>query len=236
MKKIAVFILSTIVFYSCKEEISKTSDDATTALSTAKNLSFKVNKIDSTNFPDGLKYEGIIKNAVRWKDKSGDNIVIATETGHYINPKFKHESEDSSDAELFAYHYIISGNKANQTWKVYDYISDCPVEIAAYFVKNTFNVTDLNKNGIAEVWLMYKTTCHGDVSPLQMKVIMYEGKEKYAMRGENKVLLETSEGKEKYIGGEYTFDANFQKGPKVFKEFALNLWNKNIMQKWGDDQ
>lgn len=88
---------------------------------------------------------------------------------------------------LFAYHYIISGNKANQTWKVYDYISDCPVEIAAYFVKNTFNVTDLNKNGIAEVLLMYKTTCHGDVSPLQMKVIMYEGKEKYAMSGENKV-------------------------------------------------
>lgn len=42
--------------------------------------------------------------------------------------------------------------------------------------------------------------------------------------------------KKKYIGGEYTFDANFQKGPKVFKEFALNLWNINIMQKWDDDQ
>ncbi|MEP6928357.1 MAG: hypothetical protein ABI850_00030 [Flavobacterium sp.] len=235
MKNIAIFLLSAVLLSACKQEKSKTSDDGTKVLSTTKNLSFKVNKIDTTNLPAALKYEGNIKNAVRWQDNAGDNIVITTETGHYINPKFKHENEDSSDAELFAYHYIISGDEVKQTWKVYDYISDCPVEIAAYFVKNTFNVTDLNKNGIAEIWLMYKTTCHGDVSPLQMKVIMYEGKEKYAMRGENKVLLETSEGKEKFIGGEFKFDANFEKAPKIFKEFALNLWNKNIMQKWGDD-
>jgi hypothetical protein len=199
----------------------------------SKNEALVVNKIDSTQFPKTIKYEGFIKNAVRWKDKLGDNIVITTETGIYTSKKFKHEAEDSSDAELFAYHYIISNNEVKQTWKVYDYISDCPVDIVASFVKNTFKVTDLDNNGIAEVWLMYKTVCHGDVSPSNMKIIMYEGNNKYAMRGENKVQVGSDENdKKSFIGGEFKMDENFKKAPKTFKDYAESLWNDNLMENW----
>ena len=82
---------------------------------------------------------------------------------------------------------IFQNNQVIQTWKVYDYIDDCPVDIVASFVKNTFKITDLDNNGVAEIWLMYKTVCHGDVSPSEMKIIMYQGNQKFAMRGENKV-------------------------------------------------
>jgi hypothetical protein len=59
----------------------------------------------------------------------------------------------------------------------------------ASFVKNTFKINDLDHNGIAEIWLMYKIVCHGDVSPCEMKIIIYEEKQKIAMRGENKVQI-----------------------------------------------
>jgi hypothetical protein len=75
---------------------------------------------------------------------------------------------------------------------------------------------------------MYKTACHGDVSPCDMKIIMYEGTNKYAMRGQNKVQLSEHE----FYGGDYTFDRAFKQSPKVFKEFAIDLWEKNIMQTW----
>jgi hypothetical protein len=236
MKNIAILLLLFITISSCKtdkkEEIKSSENPE---LTKTEDSDLVINKIDSTQFPSAVKYEGFIKNAVRYKDKSGDNIVITTETGTYKSQKFKHESEDSSDAELFAYHYIISNNEAKQTWKVYDFISDCPVEIVASFVKNTFKITDLNKNGIAEVWLMYKTVCHGDVSPLSMKIIMYEGNNKYAMRGENRVMISTDEhDKKSYLGGEFTLDENFKKAPKVFKDFAQNLWKQNIMETWGN--
>ncbi|WP_428231779.1 M949_RS01915 family surface polysaccharide biosynthesis protein [Flavobacterium sp.] len=233
-KNIALVSLLTITILACKQEKKdtiKTSEN--TGLTTAKNQPLIVNKIDSTQFPKSIKYEGFIKNAVRWKDNSGDNIVITTETGYHINKKFKHESDDSSDAELFGYHFIISGNEAKQTWRIYDYISDCPVDIVASFVKNTFKITDLDKNGTAEIWLMYKTVCHGDVSPCDMKIIMYEGNQKYAMRGENKVQVGVDDnGKKQSLGGEYKFDKNFKKAPKVFKKFAEDLWNKNIIENW----
>ncbi len=72
--------------------------------------------------------------------------------------------------------------------------------------------------------------CHGDVSPLDLKIIMYEGSQKYAMRGENKIAFGTSDdGRIRYIGGEYSFDVAFGNGPEVFRQQALKIWNRNVM-------
>lgn len=195
---------------------------------------FSVKPLELTKLPKGIKYEGKIKTAIRWIDSLGDNIAILTETGIYQSKKFKHEN-DGSDAELFTYHYLVKGDSAFQTWRVYDFISDCPVDIEAKFIKNSFQVTDLNHDGVGEIWIMYKTVCHGDVSPCDMKVIMYQGKQKFAMRGQNKVFEGTDDkGTKHYSGGDYKYDKAFADGPKEFLEFAKKLWDKNIMQTWGE--
>jgi hypothetical protein len=232
MKKlILILMLSSIVFIACKEETKQFKTDSENAKAIEpEDETLPITDIDSSQFPKALKYEGFIKNAVRWKDKSGDNIVVITETGSYRSKKFLHEYDQSGDAELFGYHFLIENNQAIQTWKVYDYIDDCPVDIVASFVKNSFKITDLDHNGIAEIWLMYKTVCHGDVSPCEMKIIMYEGKQKFAMRGESKVQIGIDDNGEKtFEGGNYKLDEAFEKGPKVFKDFALSLWNKKTI-------
>ena len=180
--------------------------------------------LDTTNLPTGIKFLGNIKTAVRWTDKLGDNIVITTETGETINKTAP--SDDFRDAALYAYHFIVGKDSTNLTWKVYDFIKECPLDMEANFVKNTFQVTDLNNDGVSEVWLMYKTVCHGDVSPCDMKIIMYQGQQKYAMRGQNKVQVSDKE----FDGGDYKFDKAFIDGPTTFRDFARKLWDKNIMQ------
>lgn len=104
-----------------------------------------------------------------------------------MNKKFKHEN-DGGDAQIFAYHYILKQNKAVQTWRIYNLIMDRPVDIEAEFIKDSFQITDLNQDGISEIWVMYKTVCHGGVSPSNMKIIMYQWQQKFALRGPNKVL------------------------------------------------
>ena len=196
---------------------------------------FSVRTAEAGSLPKGIRYEGRLKTAVLWKDSLGDNVVITSETGVYRSKKFKHEN-DGSDAELFAIHYLIQGDSAVKNWKVYDFISDCPVDIEAAFLKNTFRITDLNHNGIAEIWLMYKTVCHGDVSPCDMKIIMYEGKQKFAMRGQNRVLEgKDSAGIMHYLGGEYTIDRAFATGPPEFLAYAKTLWEENMMQRWSEE-
>ena len=205
---------------TAKKELNPLTKDSSNQID-----EFKIIPMDVSMLPKEIKYQGKIKQVLRWHDKLGVNIVITSETGGYHNPKIHHEN-DGTDAEVFAYHYLVTKNQIIKSWRVHDFIYDCPVDYDATFLDNTFQLTDLNKNGIGEIWLMYKTVCHGDVSPYEMKIILYEGKTKYAMRGQNKVEVSPGE----FHGGEFKFDKNFSDGPKEFKDFAKNLWNKNIMQ------
>ncbi|PIF30139.1 hypothetical protein CLU81_0543 [Flavobacterium sp. 9] len=185
-----------------------------------------VMKIDVTKIPKEIKYKGKIKNAITWNDKLGENFLLTCETGVFEtkNP----QAEDSGDSEIYAYHFIRYKNSIKQNWKIYDYVKDCPVDIIASFVKNTLNITDLNNDGIGEIWVMYKTGCHGDISPLPMKIIMYQGKQKLAMRGTTRVKISDTD----YEGGNYTFDKTFNEAPKYYRDYAKKMWNNNMYERW----
>jgi hypothetical protein len=189
--------------------------------------SYKVTKLSAGDIPKDVGYKGEVKNAVRWSDKNGQHIVVTTETGTFTSKNVQRDI-DPMDALLYVHHFVVKNGKAVETWKITDGVKECPLDIQVAFIKNTFHVTDLDNDGIAEVWVMYKTACHGDVSPCDMKVIMYEGAQKYAMRGENRVKISETE----QFGGEYKFDAAFQKGSKLFREHAKKMWKDNIMEEW----
>lgn len=197
-------------------------------LLTGYNVSAQVKSVVVTKaqLPKSVVYKGKLVKALKYTDKAGEHLVLTTETGETQHPNS--ESGDGRDAALYAYHYLVTNNTYKATWQVYDFVNDCPVDINANFVSNTLQVTDINNNGIAEVWLMYKTMCHGDVSPSDMKIIMYEGEKKFAMRGRNKVKLSAKE----YEGGEYSFDQAFKSAPAGFRKYAAALWNKNILETW----
>ena len=187
---------------------------------------FNLSKLDSSSLPRNIKYVSHIINAVKWTDSLGLNYVVTTETGR-VYSKAKDE-EDLFDAFLYAYHYIVKKDSTKLLWKLYDYNKGCDLDLDFYFIDRTFAVTDLDKNGIAEVWIMYKNSCHGDVSPVPTKIIMYEGSKKYALRGETKVQVSAKD----FVGGSYSLDENFKNGRLVFRQYAVTLWNKNKKEKW----
>jgi hypothetical protein len=186
----------------------------------------KLTKLDSSNLPQNLKYVGHIINAVKWTDSLGLNYVLTTETGR-IYSKVKDE-EDLFDAFLYGYHYVIKNDSAKLIWKIYDYNKGCDLDLDFYFIDKAFAVTDLDKNGIAEVWVIYKNSCHGDVSPVPTKIIMYEANKKYTLRGESRVQVSAKD----YVGGNYIVDENFKNGKLAFKQYAEKLWALNKVEKW----
>ena len=177
--------------------------------------------IDASKIPKEIKYSGKIKSAITWNDRLGENFAVTSETGEFES---KNADNGGRDAALYAYHYIRSKNTIEQNWKLYDYVKDCPLDIEASFLTNTLHVTDLDNDGIGEIWVMYKLACTGDVSPSEMKIIRYEGKHKAAMRGESRVKISEKE----YDGGNYTFDKAFNDAPGYFREYAKKMWTKNI--------
>jgi hypothetical protein len=231
MLKRSLLLLTVLVLaYSAQTQTATKKKKATKTSKTSKvGRITKIGKVvilSPNTIPKGIPYTGKIKDAVRWIDQQGDNVVITTETGIYANKKS--ENGEGRDADLFASHYLIRKAGIEPTWKVTDRIKDCPLDVQVAFIKKAFQVTDLDKDGMAEVWIMYKTACHGDMSPCDMKIIMYEGQQKFAMRGTNKIKVSETET----YGGEYKMDDAFTKGPKVFSDFAKKLWNKNILETW----
>lgn len=186
----------------------------------------KVIKLDKNTIPKSIAYKGHVVDAAKYSDADGDHLIVTTETG-IKNAKGK---DGFKEAELYAYHYKIKDGKPQLSWQLYDFVKDCDFDVTTHYLPNTFAITDLNKDGIVEIWLMYKKACRSDVSPADMKIIMYAADKKYAVRGTNR---DRSSPKE-YPGGEYTFDNAFKVAPATFRNYAITLWKKNIFENWHD--
>lgn len=220
---VSLFLL---ILFSCNKKIENRNDEKLTGEKESSEI--LTENISSKNLPKEINFEGKLKEITKLKDSNGDHIIVLTKTGE-IPSKQIIEQEDETDFKIFVYDYLFdkNDNKYKLNWKIQDFISNCEFDLMMGFVKNTFKITDLNKNEIAEIWTMYSMTCTSDVSPSEMKIIMYEGKQKFALRGSSIV----NTGTEK-IGGDYKLDKSLSKAPKEIKEFALKMWKDNNEQKY----
>jgi len=196
------------------------------------NSFFSQNKIktlssDISKLSKEIKYNGKLKEIVSWTEPSGEYIAIISKSEESKKINADAEMEEKTK-QVFAVCYLIKKDSVIQKWKVFDQLTNCPFDITVTFIQNSFQVTDLNNDGVGEVWMLYKLVCRSDVSPSDMKLIMYQGQQKFAMRGKNKVKMSEAE----YFGGDYKFDKAFNEGPKVYRDLALKLWNKNITENW----
>ncbi|MBR5734627.1 MAG: hypothetical protein IKX79_03680 [Desulfovibrionaceae bacterium] len=108
-------------------------------------------------------------------------------------------------------------------WTVRDGIERCESGDFSVALADSIAVTDLDGNGLSEVWMVYKLLCRAERRPAPMKIIMYEGKKKFAARGRTAIA---PRGNAPLRGGEYAFDANFRDAPKSFRVYADKLWKK----------
>ena len=144
---------------------------------------------------------------LRFSDKNGENKISfeAVEIGQTNGVKFGGFNE-------------INGQKA---WQMNDFVSECEYDLA--YKAREPEITDLDNDGVKEVWLIYYKACQGGLDPLEMKILAYEQKgeitDKYALRGQS--LLEIDGGK---YGGE--FETDFAGANPAFLAHAKKLWNK----------
>lgn len=180
-------------------------------------------KFDKKEVPSDIKYKGKIMGGAKWKDANGENLLIITETE--IQNGTDKEGNDAISKELFGYNYIIKSDGSTILWQINDFVKDCPLDLALNYNPNSLTVTDLNNNGIAETTFLYRMSCKGDVSPDDLKLMMHEGKDKYALRGITELKYKV-DGKTTKEGGDYKIDAAFDKAPKGFLDYAKEQWNK----------
>jgi hypothetical protein len=190
----------------------------------AVHAQLKVSPLAGAAVPAALRHEGRVKQALRYTDRTGTYCVLTTETG----PVPATNPDNGQRADVYAYQYLMpSAGAPTLSWQVHDFVPDCPLDLEARFLPGSLTVTDLDQNGTAEVWVVYRTTCRGDVSPSTQKIIMREGAKKYAVRGNSRIQI----GAKQFEGGDYQLDAAFQTAPAAFRQQAVKLWQRYMSEK-----
>jgi hypothetical protein len=163
-------------------------------------------------------YRGQIKEGKRWKDKRGENIVILTATGIYWSNVY----EATRGARLFAYHFIRTADSTlKEVWKISEVVDACAFDVHCDFFSNSLTVTDLDADGIAEVGFAFAKGCKSESGPDEKKLVFYEGKDLYLIKGTTTVVKGTQK-----LGGDKEVEKKFEQAPDAFLEFANKQWNK----------
>jgi hypothetical protein len=220
-------ITITLLFSSCssksensiplKKSKSKAGLEKDASINQAE-TKIKLLSIDTNYIKENFSFKGHLKEYIKWEDAEGTHVVFTNETGVYYTD-LENEEGYKQNAEVFCAHYLKTTTGFSKKWSIYDYYKNCPVDASAEFCNKSLEVTDLNNNSIPEIWVAYRIACRGDVSPSDLKLLMYEGDKKYKMQGFSRIELNEVE---KY-GGEITFIKNFN-NEKLFLDYAKKKW------------
>ena len=185
-------------------------------------------KLNESDIPGEIGYQLDFVEGYRYTDKTGENIVFATEGG-VMEWGEDDDGVTLSNKDLRAYRFLKVDGQWEEVWRVYDMVFECKNKPVAEFVREAFTITDLDGDGVAEIWLMYIKSCRGDVSPHNMFLRMYAGEEVYTLTGETRLVLSD----DSVVGGEYVMDDNFlhNNTPPAFVDYAKSLWEKHIQGK-----
>lgn len=177
---------------------------------------------DPKALPVGIQTQGKVVAGARWRDRLGENLLVATQTGAKASRSAgcgaDADADPCFDAEVYAYHYLVRPGGVERLWTLTDFERDCPFDLYAGFIPDGLTITDLNGDGVAESTLLYKLSCRSDVSPARLKLILHEDRDKYAIRGTTRTYG---------AGGEKTLDSTLERNA-LFKRFALERWNRFV--------
>ncbi|MFB9242983.1 hypothetical protein IV454_20075 [Massilia antarctica] len=169
-----------------------------------------------------IPLRGTLVKAARLVDGAGEHLLVVTlRSGPSTAPTATPGAVERF--ELFAVLYTHKDKAWPQTWIIQDHV-DCPgLDSSAAFFPEHITITDLDKNGMAEVTVPYKMSCGGGVDANELKVILRQGERKLALRG---TTLRNTRVSAPY-GGDMTFDTALSlKENAVFKAHLTTIRDK----------
>lgn len=196
-------------------------------------------RVSVASLPEEIQNVPDISVALRWTDTLGDNVLVITKKiikeddedrviyhGSKGTINYPKESRNKGVGNASkqtipskAYHFLIIKDSVIRNWAVIPNSKICKGEDGNH-TKNWSIVTDLDKNKVAEVWIISKSECINDPNEGTIEIVMYQHIYRYIMKGPilNNASLEDN------------LDNNFRNGPEVLRKYALKLWQQFILK------
>lgn len=170
----------------------------------------RTTQLTEAQLPRGLHYQGQLVTALTWTDQQGPHLCAVTMQGR--GRPNEGDPEDGIRSIGYLHHYQLTADSlgAGGHRRLRSHFCQLAPEKAA--VQRTLQVTDLNHDGYAEIWLLYYRSCRVNNERLGgPELMMYQQDKYFSAVGAKKGC---------------TLDSAFLKGPKVFRRFATRLWRR----------
>lgn len=158
-----------------------------------------------------------VQTILSWNEGNGANIAIFATT----EKTGQKDGENWTSKALHVATYNVVGGTYKKVQTIIEAVQPCNLDLSARFIEGSVGLTNLDGDDKGELTFGYVTRCAGDMSPLSMKVLMLEGKDKHALRGST--LLNLGDGVVE--GGDYKVD--FKKAPKELVDHAKKVWESH---------
>ena len=147
-----------------------------------------------------ISLPGEFAKAIHFNDAAGEHLLLLTKRSAYSKTKPNRQRIERHELKATSFRKMPKGWV--QDWVIFDFV-DCPgLDSEANFFLDKVSITDVNGDGYAETSVPYNLFCGGGVDPKVIKIIMRTKNDKFAVRGQSKVIFPGQEP----FGGELEID------------------------------
>lgn len=168
--------------------------------------------------------------SVHFRDHDGEGLLVLSRSdGQAV------DAESEQEVDRVVLKATLYGRAAERDafvprWQI-EQETTCPgLDLDADFYADVSDVTDLNKDGVAEVTVASHAYCGGGIDPHDISIEMREGQKVYTITGQSLI----SPAGEQPIGGEREDSASLKTAPAVLREHLDGLWQQVYKRPWSE--
>ncbi|HDS1778716.1 TPA: hypothetical protein QEM49_003244 [Pseudomonas putida] len=168
--------------------------------------------------------------SVHFRDSDGEGLLVLSRSDGQASDLESEQEVDKVVLKATLYGRTAESDAFKARWQV-EQETTCPgLDLDVDFYNDVSDVSDLNKNGVAEITVASHAFCGGGIDPHDIAIEMREGQASYTITGQS---LITPAGEEP-VGGEREDSASLKAAPQVLRDHMDAVWQQVYKRPWSE--
>ncbi|CAK14185.1 hypothetical protein P5705_22285 [Pseudomonas entomophila] len=168
--------------------------------------------------------------SVHFHDREGEGLLVLSRVDGQATDPDTEEEVDKVVLKATLYGRNASSDAFKPRWQIEQETTCAGLDLDVDFYNDVSDVTDLNKDGVAEVTVASHSFCGGGIDPHDIAIEMREGQAAYTITGQSLI----SPPGEDAFGGEREDSASLKSAPQVLREHMDAVWQQVYKRPWSE--
>ncbi|HDS1697476.1 MULTISPECIES: M949_RS01915 family surface polysaccharide biosynthesis protein [Pseudomonas] len=168
--------------------------------------------------------------SVHFRDVDGEGLLVLSRSDGQASDLESGQEVDKVVLKATLYGRTAENDTFRARWQI-EQETTCPgLDLDVDFYNDVSDVSDLNKNGVAEVTLASHAFCGGGIDPHDIDIEMREGQASYTITGQSLI----SPAGEEPVGGEREDSASLKAAPQAIRDHMAAIWQQVYKRPWSE--